>query len=115
MTALAALLLSAAPVPADTVPGLYFANQMEVAAGLELLQNGRFRYALDYGAVSEGAEGRWTSDGVTVRLTSDVGPNDGERSPAVFRAQPLRRDGDLLLLERYETVIRFKRALPEGK
>jgi hypothetical protein len=114
IAALAALVLSAPPA-ADAVVGLYLANQMEVGAGLELQANGRFRYALDYGAVSEGAEGRWTLNGTTIRLTSDTAPNDGERSPAVFRNQAVQREGDLLLLPRYETVIRFRRARPQGE
>ena len=36
---------------------------MEVGAALELQKNGHFRYQLDYGAVSEHAEGDWTFDG----------------------------------------------------
>jgi hypothetical protein len=73
MLNLVPLLLAAAPV-ATTLPGLYRAQQMEVAAGLELKEDGRFRYALEYGAVSETGEGKWTSDGKTVRLTSDPMP-----------------------------------------
>lgn len=65
---LAALLIAAA-VP-STVAGLYQAQQIEVGAALELNKNGHFRYQLDYGAVSEEAEGDWTFDGKTVRLTS---------------------------------------------
>lgn len=69
MLALVPALLALAPVPA-TLPGIYRSQQMEVGAGLELTEDGRFRYALDYGAVSELAEGKWTTDGKTVRLTS---------------------------------------------
>ena len=47
---------------------------MEIGAALELQKNGHFRYQLDYGAVSEGAEGDWTFDGKTVRLTSNPMP-----------------------------------------
>jgi len=68
MLATAALLIAAAAPPA--LAGLYQAHQMEVGAALELNKNGRFRYQLDYGAVSEEAEGDWTFDGKTVRLTS---------------------------------------------
>ena len=54
----AALLLAAAsPAAAQDVAGLYEINQMEMAGGLELRADGRFRYALEYGAVSEEAEG----------------------------------------------------------
>ena len=113
-TVLAAMVLaSAAPMAAPE--GLYLANRMEMAAALELQSAGRFRYAFDYGAVSEGAEGQWTIDGARILLTSDTAPNDGERTAAEFTSQPLLRDGDLLLLERYETVIRFKRARPNGQ
>jgi hypothetical protein len=66
------LLLLAAPA---SIAGLYQAHQMEVGAALELQKNGHFRYQLDYGAVSESAEGDWTFDGKTVRLTSRPKPN----------------------------------------
>jgi len=65
----AAVLLIAAHAPLH-VAGLYQAQQIEVGAALELKSNGHFRYQLDYGAVSEAAEGDWTFDGKTVRLTS---------------------------------------------
>jgi hypothetical protein len=65
---LAALALAAAQ-PAG-LTGLYRSNEIEVGAELELQPGGRFRYALDYGAVSETGEGVWSSDGSTVRLTS---------------------------------------------
>ena len=64
--ALAPLLAAAAPAHA----GLYRSQQPEVAAALELRPDGRFRYALDYGAVSEEGEGTWAADGSAVRLTS---------------------------------------------
>ena len=66
---IAAALLTFAPAAAS-VAGLYHSQQMEVGAALELRKDGHFRYQLDYGAVSEGAEGVWTFDGKTVRLTS---------------------------------------------
>lgn len=69
MLAATALLLA----PAPAVAGLYESQQMEVGAALELKADGRFRYQLDYGAVSEQAEGRWTSDGKAVRLTTAPG------------------------------------------
>ena len=64
MAGAAVLLLAPA-----AIAGLYQAHQMEVGAALELSANGHFRYQLDYGAVSEQAEGDWTFDGKTVRLT----------------------------------------------
>ncbi|HEY7005820.1 MAG TPA: hypothetical protein VH392_04980 [Sphingomicrobium sp.] len=65
---LAAALLAASPPP--SLAGFYQAQQMEVGAALELKKDGHFRYQLDYGAVSEQAEGDWTFDGKTLRLTS---------------------------------------------
>jgi len=65
---LAALALLLAPAP--SVAGFYQAHQMEVGAALELQKNGHFRYQLDYGAVSEHAEGDWSFDGKSVRLTT---------------------------------------------
>lgn len=70
MAAVLALLLA----PAASVAGLYQSQQMEVGAALELQKNGHFRYQLDYGAVSEHAEGDWTFDGKTVRLTTKPAP-----------------------------------------
>jgi len=52
------------------LPGIYRSQQIEVGAALELTEDHRFRYALEYGAVSELGEGSWTSDGKSVRLTS---------------------------------------------
>ena len=72
MIIVAAFLL-AAPAPAS-VAGLYQSQQMEVGAALELQPNGHFRYQLDYGAVSEHAEGDWTFDGKTVLLTTKPMP-----------------------------------------
>ena len=70
MIAAAVLLLAPA-----AVAGLYQAHQMEVGAALELQKSGHFRYQFDYGAVSEQAEGDWTFDGKTVRLTTRPKPN----------------------------------------
>lgn len=68
MRALPALLLAlSAPAMAQTqadLAGSYDGGQMEMAAGLELSADGRFHYALVYGAAEETAEGRWrTADG----------------------------------------------------
>lgn len=70
MVAAAALLLA----PTAAVAGLYQSQTMEVGAALELQKNGHFRYQLDYGAVSEHAEGDWSFDGKTVRLTTRPAP-----------------------------------------
>lgn len=69
---LAAALIGAAAqaAPAD-LAGCYDGHAMEIAAGLELGADGRFRYGLSYGALDEEAQGRWESDGASVFLTSD--------------------------------------------
>jgi hypothetical protein len=67
-------LLLAAATPAASVAGLYQSQTMEVGAALELGNTGHFRYQLDYGAVSEHAEGDWSFDGKTVRLTTRPTP-----------------------------------------
>ena len=51
--------------------GRYDGGQMEVAAGLELSADGRFRYGLSYGALDEEASGTWHADGAQVVLDSD--------------------------------------------
>jgi len=102
---IAAILLAAAdPAP---VAGFYVSNQMEVGAALELEPDGKFQYQLDYGAVSEGAEGNWSSDGTNVYLTATK--MQGAYKTGNFNRQPLKIDGDRLLLNRYDTVIRFER------
>jgi hypothetical protein len=50
--------------------GFYTTSQMEVGAALQLDDDGKFQYQLDYGAVSEVAEGNWSSDGQTIYLTA---------------------------------------------
>ena len=102
---LTALLLAAADPP--PVTGFYVSNQMEIGAALELEADGKFQYQLDYGAVSEGAEGNWTSDGTNVYLTATK--MQGAYKTSNFNRQPLKIDGDRLLLTRYDTVIRFER------
>lgn len=101
----AALFLAAAePAP---LPGFYMSRQMEIGAALELDADGKFRYQLDYGAVSESAEGQWSSDGKLVYLTAKA--MTGAYKQPGFNRQPLAIDGDTLVLQRYDTVIRFIR------
>ena len=102
---LTALLLAMAEPP--SVGGFYRSNQMEIGAALELDDDGRFQYQLDYGAVSESAEGKWSSDGSTVYLTATKMVGAYKRPN--FNREPLKIEGDRLLLSRYDTVIRFER------
>ena len=69
------ILWLAAAAHATPIAGIYQAHQIEVGAALELRKNGHFRYQLDYGAVSEQAEGDWSFDGKTVRLTTKPAPH----------------------------------------
>lgn len=101
----AALLLAMADAPA--LPGFYMAHQIEVGAALELEADGKFQYQLDYGAVSEAAEGNWSSDGTTVYLTATR--MEGAFKTHGFNREPLKIEGDRLILNRYDTVIRFER------
>jgi hypothetical protein len=73
MQLLTLFLAAAAPAPI-TIAGLYQSQQMEIGAALDLQKNGHFRYQLDYGAVSEHAEGDWSFDGKIVRLTTKPAP-----------------------------------------
>jgi len=102
---LAALLLAMAdPAP---VTGFYRSNQIEIGAALQLDEDGHFQYQLDYGAVSEAAEGNWSSDGSAVYLTATR--MEGAYKQPNFTREPLKIEGDRLLLNRYDTVIRFER------
>lgn len=116
MPVLGAFLLWASPLPAtEALAGLYETSQMEVAAALELQTGGHFRYALEYGAVSERGEGDWGFDGRSVRLTSNPMPpafHALELGNARFDNEALTlKDGDLFL-RRYDTVFRFRRVKP---
>jgi hypothetical protein len=62
--------IAGGPKPASVV-GKYDGGQMEVAAALELTANGRFHYALSYGALDKEAAGKWTMNGSQITLTSD--------------------------------------------
>ena len=111
---LAGLLLVMAEAPAPT--GFYTTSQIEVGAALELDADGKFQYQLDYGAVSEAAEGNWSFDGGTVYLTATR--MQGAYKTPNFNREPLKIEGDRLLLNRYDTVIRFEREdlpMPAGK
>lgn len=54
------------------LPGHYDGGQMEMATQLDLTADHRFRYMLSYGALDEGAEGKWELDPAgKLLLTSD--------------------------------------------
>ena len=92
--------------PASVV-GFYRSNTMEVGAAIELQADGTFLYGLDYGAVSEQAEGTWTMDGNRVLITATKlqGAWRGEK----LERTPLVIEGNSLILQRYDRAIRFDR------
>jgi len=99
--------------------GLYEINQMEMAGGLELRPDGRFRYAFDYGAVSEESEGKWTFEDGTVVLTTDPMPPkaDCDRgfASACFDRTRLTSDGQTLILYRWDARIVLKPVQPRPR
>ena len=98
---------AAQPVEAAPLAGFYRSATMEVGAALELEPDGKFAYALDYGAVSEVAEGRWTSASGRVLLTATRMEGAWREQP--FKDTPPTLDGDALLLQRYGITVRFVR------
>lgn len=101
--------------PVDVV-GLWDGGRTEIAAMLEITADGRFRYALSYGALDEVAEGRWTVLGGAVTLMADHFHTNVPKDPAYsgivrdFADIVLRWEGDALLLQRHDTLLRFRRA-----
>jgi hypothetical protein len=122
--ALAAALLSVASddAPAKSVPdaaGLYRINQIEMAGGLELSPDGRFRYGFDYGAVSEVSEGNWTFEDGKVVLTTNPMPPPAEcdrgYATACFDRTPLTHDGENWILYRWDARIVLKPVQPRPR
>jgi hypothetical protein len=99
------MLIALIALLAGLQPGLYRSQTMEVGAALLLNPDGHFRYQLDYGAVSEAAEGRWSAKDGIVTLNSTR--MEGNWREDIFRDQPLQIDGDTLILIRYGSKIRF--------
>ena len=118
-----ALLLAASVRAGAEAPrqfaGLYRINQMEMAGGLELRADGRFRYAFDYGAVSEEAEGKWAVEGNGVLLTTDPMPPAAECdrgfASACFDRTPLTVEDENLILWRWDAKIRLKPVQPRPR
>jgi hypothetical protein len=61
-------------------------GEPDVASWLILHPDGRFDYMLSAGALDEQAQGRWSSDGKTVHITTDPKPK-----PALFSAGAAER------------------------
>jgi hypothetical protein len=74
------LLADATAAPAAPLASRYrLVGEHDVASELVLYSDGRFEYGLAAGALDEQAQGRWTQDGKTIRLTTVPKPK-----PAVF-------------------------------
>ena len=101
--------------PAD-LAGAYRTEQMETEAALELNGDGTFRYQLDYGAVSEAAQGHWTLADGSIELTSDPLAVELqleiERSDAAFDGQHLSIEDGALVMRRHDTLFTFYREDP---
>ena len=114
-----AVLAVTAPAEPPQFAGLYRISQMEMAGGLELEPNGRFRYAFDYGAVSEESEGNWTVRDGNVLLTTDPMPPlaqcDRGFASACFRDTPLTADDENLILWRWDARIVLKPVQPRPR
>jgi opacity protein-like surface antigen len=92
LAAAASAVAAGAMAQSPSLVGTYDGRQMEMAAALELLADGRFRYALAYGALDEAAAGKWSLRGDRVLLTSDpvraprfVLVSQGKGAPGVLR------------------------------
>ena len=110
---------AAAAEPQRSFAGLYRINQMEMAGGLELSPDGRFRYAFDYGAVSEESEGNWKAGTTGPMLTTDPMPPPAECNrgfaSACFDKTPLTIDGENLILWRWDARIVLKPVQPRPR
>jgi hypothetical protein len=117
--AVALFLAVSPPLTASKVAGLYEINQMEMGGGLELRPDGRFRYALEYGAVSEEAEGKWTLDNGSVQLTTEPMPPKAEcdrgYASACFDRTALVTEDENLVLYRWDAKIVFKPLQPRPR
>ena len=107
---IAAALLLQAP---EKLTGLYRTQQIEVGASLELKPDGTFLYQLDYGAVSEAAEGHWSAGQGMVRLDSDPLPiellGQIERSDASFDDELIAIENGALVLQRHDMIFTLYR------
>ena len=105
MTMLVAMLVQAAD-PAD-VSGFYESRTMEVGAAIALDPDGKFAFGLEYGGISERADGTWVREGNVIYLTATEHQMNWEAPK--FDRTPVRIDGSVLWLQRHDRDIRFVR------
>lgn len=97
------LLLIAAAAPTAAPVGSYrLTGEPDVASELVLQPDGHFQYMLAAGALDERAEGRWTTNGHSIWLTTEPKPQ-----PAVFSAGPAGKSS--------EAPLAFKVQWPNGR
>lgn len=72
--AIVGTLLVTSPSLGAVAPGTYDGSQTELATRLVLRADGRFQYALSYGALDEQAQGRWIEKEGQVLLTTEPAP-----------------------------------------
>jgi len=93
------LVVTTAPMPAHAEgwAGRYqLVGMREAAGGLEIGEDGHFRYGFSYGALDEGAEGDWREDSGRLCLTTRPRPvppafsqaETGEQEATVFVTWP---------------------------
>jgi hypothetical protein len=88
LTFLALAMVVALPADARSpYAGRYrVAEGPDTAGGLELRADGRFVYGLSEGALDEHAEGKWSDQGGTIRLTTEPKPTPPEFTRGADRA-----------------------------
>lgn len=97
------LLLGEPAVAAGDPAGHYrLVGEQDVASGLVLTRDGRFRYFLMAGALDEQAEGRWRLDGGRLMLTTEPKP-----VPPSFARGPSSRSA--------EAPLTLKVSWPDGR
>lgn len=101
--AIAVAVQAVEPAP---VTGFYISRTMEVGSAIELDPDGKFMFALDYGAISEAAEGNWVREGNTIYLTATR--HEMNWQAPKFDRTPMRVEGNDLLLERHDRSIRYE-------
>lgn len=110
---LVALVASPALAASDAnlakLAGTYDGGQIEIASGLELTKDGRFRYGLSYGALDEVAAGTWLAAGETVTLTVQQYESNDPSSDGKFGPSVLKVENGELVLPRYDRVLRFRK------
>jgi hypothetical protein len=108
IAAVAGAAVAADPHPAS-LAGVYDGGQMELASGLELSKDGKFRFVLSYGALDEAAAGTWSAAGDAVTLFVQQYESNDPGSTGKFGLSVLKiEDGDLIL-PRHDRVLRFRK------